>query len=81
MCPFGHPKIKSFCCRHNLLELARHILVFSSQPSLVTLPNQSSLWKGPQQEGMTSIWSVLTRWFQQIEIKANGFDNKKNQVV
>jgi hypothetical protein len=73
MFPFGHPKIKAFSCRHNLLKLARHIIVFSSQPSLVTFHYQSSLWKGPQHEGITSIWSVLTQWFQQIEIKANDF--------
>jgi hypothetical protein len=54
MCPFGHPKIKAFTCRHDLLRLEIHIIVFSSQPSLLTFPNQSSLWKGPQHEGITS---------------------------
>jgi hypothetical protein len=55
MCPFGHLKIKAFSCKHNLLKLTRHIIIFSSQPSLVALPNQNSLWKGPQHEGITSI--------------------------
>ncbi len=78
MCPFGHPKIKAFTCRHDLLRLEIHIIVFSSQPSLLTFPNQSSLWKGPQHEGITSTWSLLTRWFEQIEIKANDFQQQED---